>query len=590
MISVATAARGAMATATIPLERATVRSSDRVLAAVLLLACVALAVQLVLGWDLGLWITDQGRDVVWAESVAGGRQMPRLGPAASGVQLQGPAYYLWVGLLQLLGVPAWRVGMVLAAAILAHAALVGAASARQGSRLSAALAVGLGLGHVGLASLLLTSTNPSWVPLVAAVALATVAGAGDARSGVRAALRFAAAGALWSVAVQLHLSAVVAAPALAVATLLAPRRFRAAAGAGLVGGAGAALLALSGSVSTAAGLVTGLLAHQAHAPAAPALERLAAWLVLPWRMADWWWRHGALGAAGYAGAVLHWAAVLLGVVLLPGAVREAERDRRVWLLVLLAWAAGGLLYPLAARTTAFYYLVGALPALHLAAGCGLARRRWSAWLGALALLGAAVALLDFNRSLAREREWRLPAFALWWADSPLHLPTLRAAREAVDVLGARGVSFDCAVRDARGGAWLAAMMDGGVLASRLLPPGGPPCPGPLLLSAGVAGRLQVQRLGDREIAGWPPAAEALREPTEMARPRLRPFGGVIAVPADGRARTISVLAIDRPPSLACGAPWEPLGLGRFQVRLAGDAPCTVVGTGEPVWVDVAPSP
>jgi len=556
---------------------------------VLLIATAALAVQLAFQWDLGIWIIDQGRDVLWAESIAAGQRFPQLGPAASGVQLQGPVYYLWMGALRFLGIAGWWVGIVLAIALLAQAALLFRAAARHGQRRGVLIALGLSFGHVGIATLLLTPTNPSWLPLLGAAVLAVLAGADRAGTARRAALRYFAAGCLWMVAVEFHVSALVAAPALAVATLLPPRRFRASAVAGLAVGAAAAFLTLSGSLAVATAFVKGLFVQQMGVVAGSVGVRLANWIVLPWRLAGWWWRQGALGTVGLVGAVAHWGAVLLGVALAAVAVKRTSGPRRVWLLVLLVWAGGGLVYPVPVRTTAFYYLVGALPALYLAAGGGLARRRWSAWLGVAVLVAANVALFEFGHSLARDREWRVPAFALWWADSTLHLPTLRSVREAVDSLSAKGFSYECAVREARGGRWVAAMMDGGVLASRLLPGGDRPCPPPLLLlGPDAAGHVGALPLWEGAGDGWRPAPVALQEATETARPALRPFAGTIVVPGDGLARRVSVLVSDKPPDLSCGVTWEPLGLGRYQVELTGASPCRIVGNGGAAWVDIAP--
>jgi len=274
----------------------------RTLDLVLLVATAALAVQLAFQWDLGIWIIDQGRDVLWAESIAAGQRFPQLGPAASGVQLQGPVYYLWIGALRFLGIAGWWVGIVLANALLAQAALLFRATVRHGQRRGVLIALGLSFGHVGIATLLLTPTNPSWLPLLGAAVLAVLAGADRAGTARRAALRYFAAGCLWMVAVEFHVSALVAAPALAVATLLPPRRFRASAVAGLAVGAAAAFLTLSGSLAVATAFVKGLFVQQMGVVAGSVGVRLANWIVLPWRLAGWWWRQGALGTVGLVGA------------------------------------------------------------------------------------------------------------------------------------------------------------------------------------------------------------------------------------------------------------------------------------------------
>ncbi len=335
---------------------------------ILIAATIALVIQLALQWDLGLWIIDQGKEMLWAESIAAGRRFPTLGPAASGLQIQGPAYYYWAGALWKAGIPGWWEGLALYGAVLAQAALLARAHRRLGEPRGLVLGLGLAFGHVGLSTLFLTPTAPSWVPLLSSLVLAVISGAERLRTTRAAIARFSVVGFLWVLTVQFHVTALVAAPAIAVATLLAPRRLRLAAVAGEATGCVVGMLLLSGGVQPTLAFVEGLLAQQTGAATAPLAVRLGDWLVMPWKLAAWWRSNGVLGALGIPGAIAHWVAVLLGLGLAAVAVRRIAGARRMWLVVLLTWAAGGLLYPVPVRTTAFYYLVGALPALTLRPG------------------------------------------------------------------------------------------------------------------------------------------------------------------------------------------------------------------------------
>jgi hypothetical protein len=567
-------------------SRRAVRLADGLLAALV----VALVVQYAAAAYLAPWINDQGRDGLWSEHIVTGDMRASHGPDASGLVSLGPAYYDLLAFLLRLGVPNWHVGALLVALGCAASAAVVVALGVPRSRWVALAGVGLWFSHAALLPAQRMATNPAWLPLLATLELLVLRWCAAARDDRAQVALFAAAAAMLAVGLQFHLSAVLWAPALLAGLGLVRRRARwvaLAAGAtvgfvslvALVGGPERLLELLRPSrVGTIAGLGVASLP-----------VRLVHWLALPVVMANWWRAQGALSIVGFAGASLHWLALLGGVAALTVVVIRRRDAQRGWNLVLLAWAASGLvLLPVLTGAEAFYYLMGALPALYLAAATGLRALPFARIVVLVVLALANVTVVESDAAMRRTGELVTPPGAFWWTTEAVHFPVLAADLDTLSALRRYGVGFGCAVTAVHGRRWMGAMVDGGYLASRLLPAAAAPCR-ELTVSASRSGRVEVVAAGAATV-GWPPAVHVPSDPRIPSTPALRPFTEVFAIPADGRRRTVSAFAQRRP---AFGCPpsaWQPLGFSRFELALDGRTPCVLRGAGEPAWVDIVAAP
>ncbi len=553
------------------------------LPAIVLALTGLLLVQYLIGANLGLWISDQGRDALWARAIAEGRATPARGPAAGGVEVQGPVYHHLMAVLWRLDLPGWRLAPVLAAVFLLSVVLSALTLARHAGAEAGLAAAGLCLAQALLAPLFRTATNPFWTLPLGALALWLLAGVPTARTRAQALLRLGFASLAWMIAVQCHLVALMWAPALGAAACL-QQRGRRLVGLATVGSVSvAALVVLMGGGGEAVGFVRDLLAAR-PAPATPVLARVASWWLMPARMAQGLEGAGLVSPVGAIGVALHWVTVVAGAVACGVRLRRLDSGPQRFAIVLLLWAAGGLLLPLPLSTVSFYYLAAGLPALWMAAGWGLTALRGGTLLiiGVLAL--ANLSLFELDRSARRGGEVVVTAGSLWWTGEDLHLPTVAAVAATSEALAAQRVSYPCAVASAHGRAWVAAMLDGGVLAShRLLGSTGAPCRELRVVGSGSSTRVEPL---ESVPGGWAPAADVPFVPRTSVGPSLRPFLGEVVLPADGRPRRLTLVGAV-PAGWDCG-PLRPLGLGRWERVHDGLTTCRIVGRGEPVWIDVEP--
>lgn len=553
----------------------------------ILAATLALLLQQVLVPDLAPWITDQGRDGWYAARVAAG-QYPRQGPDAAALLALGPAHYIALGWLWKLGIPNWRVGYVLCGGVALAAVLLVLAHRRFGEFRGAVLGVGLWQAHASLGPVERMPTNPAWMFILAPCALLLISRFPLITTRRSAAALAAGVATLLMLALQAHPTAVLWIPALIVSLwLFAPRLRMSALLTGIISGMTSLLLLMRGWRPALRFLVGLASTRPSSAQMTWWGARLAAWLTLPWRMVSWWFRQGEMGFAALAGGLVQWGLVLLGLGLLLARVVRTRGDQRVFLLVLGMWGAAGMFLALPLKTLAFYYLVGALPVLYLAAGCGLAISRLTALVGAAGLILANVTVFQLNAGMRKTGELVVPPGAFWWTDNPEHFPTLRASLDAVDLVRKQGMGVPCAMGHVHGRLWMGAFVDGGFLASRLLPAtSAEPCRD-VRVWLGADGQAHLTVLSD-VAPGWPPEQRLDEDRGPGHQLRILPFSGSIDIPADGRVRRINVRSSEAPSFLCATASWTPLGFSRWEATLDGHAECRLAGHGEPAWIDVEP--
>jgi hypothetical protein len=546
-----------------------------------------------LAWDLSPWIYDQSRDALWAERIASGEAFPAHGPVAGAgdAVYLGPAYYYLGALFYLAGVPPWLWPRLLVTATTV-AALYVAWRLPLGSRRAALIGVGLWQSDATLAPIARMATNPAWVPLIAVVLLAVLAGLPQ-RGGRAALWRVAAAIGLWAVALQLHLAALFWAPALLAALALVPRGSRLAAVitatltsvlgiAALLGGWRETLQFLLGLAQKRADLVQ---------DAAHWYSRSLSWLVLHWQMAQWWRRNGVLSDLAAAGVAAHWLAVLVGVAAGVSHLARSRGPQRRWAMVLLVWTLSGLvLLPLVSPALAFYYLLAVLPAPYLWAGVGLASRQWATAAAVVAIGLSSVGVAQMNHDLRDRGEFLAPPGSLWWVKVPEHFPLLAHDLEALRLLRNAGIGYECAVQQVHGRLWVNALVDGGYLASRwLADEHGTACQAQLLW-LGADGVVHLDGSSGDVQNSPPPLPVVPVEPRHPLLLALRPFSGTIELPGDGRARWLTAYATARPETGCPGLQWQHVGFSRYFASLDGRAPCRLEGQGQAVWIDIEAPP
>lgn len=332
-----------------------------------LAACAAALLAAALGLrtaalDIGWFGIDQARDVATALDVAAGRDLPTVGPTMRRIVRLGALYHYFWALPHL--VSRDPLAAYWFAAALGVVAVVGVWR----------LAARLWGEYPALAVLAVAAVHPVWVidgRVAWAPAALPAAGAGLlwlalARPG--AALspgRAALTGAVLGLAVQLHLTMLVWAVALAAVALLErlPARVLLAGAAGGLATGLPAVAALLGASEHDAGL-GGL---EGGGTLAAVAGRALRALLLPWRVpaafAGWDGEPGGLGAAIASACVVLGAAGVLGLLRL---VLVAPRARATRLLAAVVAAAG--LVVAAPGEVWWYYLDALLPAWALAAG------------------------------------------------------------------------------------------------------------------------------------------------------------------------------------------------------------------------------
>ncbi len=347
------------------------------------IACVAVALRFV-RLDLGWFGVDQARDVAIALDVVTGGAWPTIGPTMRRVTRLGALYhYFWA--LPYVG---WRdpIAGYWFAACLSTAALV----------LTWYVARRFWGAEAGVVTAAVAAVHPVWVidgrmywapaalPFIAA--FLTLVMLGPPRRG-----RMVVLGVLVGIAVQLHLTMLAWAAAVALLVVLERVRLRVL----LPGVAAAALVgapALWAMVTASATTESGLAALPSRAPYAAIAPRLVALATLPARV--------VAGLGGWTdvepgGWLLGVATLVLAIVVAAGLVRlllSALRGDRSARTVLVPGLLTSLLVLCLPGDAWYYYLDSALPLWALAAGALFANRETAARARRMRAIGIVTAL------------------------------------------------------------------------------------------------------------------------------------------------------------------------------------------------------